>query len=199
MQRNGLWKVPCGGVNEVWDGFNAEKRFNYTRTDRRMGSRKGSRKSGLVNSSKTVSTYAEGRTGKGGSNTETSSPPHEGGCGKAAPEDERTWLMNPTLSQDERYEMMRDMAFIAVVCATGKRCDDLTNLLISQMVRFPDGKGIMFGFQFGKTLRDGSRHMFGLRQDDITPEICTVRLMDDLDEFASKVRIRKEGNSFLRK
>ena len=33
--------------------------------------------------------HAEGRTGKGGSNTETSSPPHEGGCGKAAPEDER--------------------------------------------------------------------------------------------------------------
>ena len=130
MQRNGLWKVPCGGVNEVWDGFNAEKRFNYTRTDRRMGSRKGSRKSGLVNSSKTISTYAEGRTGKGGSNTETSSPPHEGGCGKAAPEDERTWLMNPTLSQDERYEMMRDMAFIAVVCATGKGCDNLTIVII---------------------------------------------------------------------
>lgn len=109
------------------------------------------------------------------------------------------WLMNPTLSQDERYEMMRDMAFIAVVCATGKRCDDLTNLLISQMVRFPDGKGIMFGFQFGKTLRDGSRHMFGLRQDDITPEICTVRLMDDLDEFASKVGIKREGNRFFTK
>jgi len=109
------------------------------------------------------------------------------------------WLMDPSLTIDERYEMMRDMAFIAVVCATGKRCDDLANLLISQMVRFPDGKGIMFGFQFGKTLRDGSRHMFGLKPDDVTPEICTVRLMDDLDEFTTTMGIPRQGNRFFTK
>ena len=38
------------------------------------------------------------------------------------------WLMDPALSLDERYEMMRDMAYIAVVFATGKRCDNLANL-----------------------------------------------------------------------
>ena len=38
------------------------------------------------------------------------------------------WLMDPSLSLDERYEMMRDMAYIAVVFATGKRCDNLANL-----------------------------------------------------------------------
>ena len=53
------------------------------------------------------------------------------------------WLMDPSLTQDETYEMMRDMAYIAVVFATGKRCDDIANLLISQMVRFPDGSGII--------------------------------------------------------
>jgi len=93
------------------------------------------------------------------------------------------WLMNPALSQYEKYEMMRDMAYIAVVFATGRRCDDMANLLISQMV----------------TLRDGSRNMFGLRRDDITPEICAVRLMDDLDEYATKVGIRREGNKFFTK
>ena len=61
--------------------------------------------------------------------------------------------MDPSLTQDERYEMMRDMAYIAVVFATGKRCDDIANLLISQMVRFPDGSGIMFGFQFHRWSR----------------------------------------------
>ena len=106
--------------------------------------------------------------------------------------------MDSSLTIDERYEMMQDMAFIAVVCATGKRCDDLANLLISQLVRFPDGKGIMFGFQFGKTLRDGSRHMFGLKPDDVTPEICTVRLiMDDLDEFTTTMGIPRQGNRFF--
>ena len=30
------------------------------------------------------------------------------------------WLMDPSLTQDERYEMMRDMAYIAVVFATAK-------------------------------------------------------------------------------
>ena len=109
------------------------------------------------------------------------------------------WLMHPSLTQDERYEMMRDMAYIAVVFATGKRCDDIANLLISQMVRFPDGSGIMFGFQFGKTLRDGSRQMFGVKKDDITPEVCAVRLMDDLDNFANKVGIKREGNRFFTK
>ena len=38
------------------------------------------------------------------------------------------WLMDPALSLDERYEMMRVMAYIAVVFATGKRCDNLANL-----------------------------------------------------------------------
>ena len=70
--------------------------------------------------------------------------------------------MNPALSQDKRYEMMssRDMAYIAVVFATGRRCDDvaMANLLISQMVPgWIHRRGIMFGFQFGKTLRDRSR------------------------------------------
>ena len=95
--------------------------------------------------------------------------------------------------------MMRDMAYIAVVFVTGRRCDDMENLLISQMVRFPGGRGIMFGFQFGKTLRDGSKNMFGLRRDDVTPEICAVRLMDDLDEYATNVGIRREGNKFFTK
>ena len=94
---------------------------------------------------------------------------------------------------------MRDMAYIAVVFATGKRCDDIAILLISQMIRFPDGSGIMFGFQFGKTLRDGSRHMFGLKPDDVTPEICTVRLMDDLDEFTTTMGIPRQGNRFFTK
>ena len=39
------------------------------------------------------------------------------------------WLMNPKLTVDEKYEMMRNMAFIAVVFATGKRCDYLANCL----------------------------------------------------------------------
>ena len=43
------------------------------------------------------------------------------------------WLMNPALSQDEKYEMMRDMAYIAVVFAMGRRCDEMANLLISQI------------------------------------------------------------------
>ena len=109
------------------------------------------------------------------------------------------WLMNPNLTVDERYEMMRDMAFIAVVFATGKRCDDLANLLVSQMVRFPNGRGIMFGFQFGKTLRDGTRQMFGLQPDDVTPEICAVRLMDDFDEFTRKAGIETRGNRLFTK
>ena len=50
------------------------------------------------------------------------------------------WLMDKKLSTDERYEMMRDVAFIAVVFATGKSCVDLANLLITQMVRFPNGR-----------------------------------------------------------
>ena len=50
------------------------------------------------------------------------------------------WLMDPSLSLDDRYEMMRDITYIAVVFATGKRCDDIANYLISQMVRFPAGR-----------------------------------------------------------
>ena len=57
----------------------------------------------------------------------------------------------------------------------------------------------MFGFQFGKTLRDGTRQMFGLQPDDVTPEICAVRLMDDFDEFTRKAGIETRGNRLFTK
>ena len=41
--------------------------------------------------------------------------------------------------------------------------------------------------------------MFGLKPDDVTPEVCAVRLMDDLDEFATRAGIPRQGNRFFTK
>ena len=42
-----------------------------------------------------------------------------------------SWLFDPALSTDEQFELLRDIAFICLAFAAGKRCHDLTNLLIA--------------------------------------------------------------------
>jgi hypothetical protein len=46
------------------------------------------------------------------------------------------------------------------------------------ILRFPDDRGLLFNYFYGKTLRNGTKHVFGvLRSEDAV--MCPVTAMDD--------------------
>ena len=79
----------------------------------------------------------------------------------------RTFKPNITLK--ETFELLRDLALITLAFATGKRGDDLGNLLVTQIINFPNIQGIICGLQFGKCLRDGPTNTFGILPDTLFP------------------------------
>ena len=54
--------------------------------------------------------------------------------------------------------------------------------------------GIIFNFQFRKTLRDGSVNSFGLLPDKDSPAMCPVSRIDKMMKFAAKHKIKIGGN-----
>ena len=64
-----------------------------------------------------------------------------------------------TSSATERVELARDVAFFTVAFSTTKRGDELVSTLIQRIMRLPNKSGLLFNFQWGKTLRDGSDHI----------------------------------------
>jgi hypothetical protein len=70
-----------------------------------------------------------------------------------------------------------------VAFALGKRCNDMSNFLVSQIIKFPNIEGVILNFQFGKTLRDGSKHALGLMPNMEKPALCPVRAIEKLIAF----------------
>ena len=104
----------------------------------------------------------------------------------------RTFKPNITLK--ETFELLRDLALITLAFATGKRGDDLGNLLVTQIINFPNIQGIICGFQFGKCLRDGPTNTFGILPDSLFPIMCPVRRIDKFMNFCKQHHLDMSGN-----
>ena len=102
-------------------------------------------------------------------------------------------LYKPNISLKETFDLLRDLALITLAFATGKRGDDLQNLLVTQIVNFPNF-GLLFGFQFGKCLRDGSTNTFGIQPDSQYPIMCPVRRINKFMQFCKLHHIDMSGN-----
>ena len=103
-------------------------------------------------------------------------------------------LYRPNISFKETFELQRDLALITTAFATGKRGDDLGNLLVTQIISFPNIKGIICGFQFGKCLRDGNVNTFGILPDLTYPIMCPVRRIDKFMNFCKLHHLDMSGN-----
>ena len=73
----------------------------------------------------------------------------------------------------ERIELTRDVALFSLAFASMRRGHDLSFTMGSQVLRLPAGQGLIFNFQFGKTLRD-SVDAVVVRPDVACPSICAV-------------------------
>lgn len=86
-------------------------------------------------------------------------------------------LASPLLSPIERFCVLRDQAFFKLLFFSGDRPGDLGQLKTEEIVRFPKNDGLLFNHSWGKTLRDGSSNLFGVRRSG-TQEICPVYAID---------------------
>ena len=73
----------------------------------------------------------------------------------------------------ERIIITRDVALFSLELYSMRRGSDLSFTLASQIIRLPEGKGFIFNFLFGKTLRASSEAVVVLAFDD--RDICAVR------------------------
>ena len=83
-------------------------------------------------------------------------------------------LDDPSLSPGLRFGTLRSRALLALSISSLKRGSELVDTRTANILSFPGGEGLVFNYTWGKTLRDGSSHVFGIRRDNARPEMCPV-------------------------
>ena len=74
----------------------------------------------------------------------------------------------------QRITITRDIALYSLAFASMRRGHDLSFTKGSQVLRLPQSRGLIFNFQFGKTLRK-SREAVVVLADNECPQICAFR------------------------
>lgn len=87
----------------------------------------------------------------------------------------------------ERLVLARDVAFFAVAFSTTKRGDELVNTLIQRILRLPNRSGLLFNFQWGKTMRSGADHVLAVEYNSDCIALCPVRAVERYVEIARSV------------
>ena len=87
-------------------------------------------------------------------------------------------LLSTSLTPAELFIVGRDQAFFKTLFFSGDRGGDLGQIKTMEIARFPSDDGFLFNHVWGKTLRDGSSNLFGLRRHPI-PFICPVRAVEN--------------------
>jgi hypothetical protein len=101
-------------------------------------------------------------------------------------------LNNQDLDAADRFTLFRDRAFLALDLQAWKRGADLGLTLTDSILWFPDRLGWLFGYTWGKTLRTGDPHVFGLRFH-ANQIICPLRLVTEYISFCETVGISVQG------
>ena len=86
-------------------------------------------------------------------------------------------LLLPNLSPSEMSVAARDQAFFKCLFYSGDRAGDLDLVKTPEIARFPEDSGLLFNHVWGKTLRDGSSNLFGMRRHP-NPALCPIRAVE---------------------
>eukprot|EP00976_Prorocentrum_cordatum_P022129 452102-Prorocentrum_minimum.AAC.1 len=72
-----------------------------------------------------------------------------------------------------RFTLLRTRAMLLLAQVSLKRGKELGQTKTSAILRLPDGGGLLLNYVWGKTSREGSKHVFGvLRKADVV--LCPV-------------------------
>jgi hypothetical protein len=81
-------------------------------------------------------------------------------------------------SSASTFVMLRFRAMLVLDAHSLKRGAELGTTLTNGIVRFPDDSGLLFNYTWGKTLRSGSSHIFGVARKPNDPDMCPVACID---------------------
>ena len=97
------------------------------------------------------------------------------------------------------FILARDQAFLKTFLFSGDRGSDLGMVKTEEILRFPQDDGFLFNHLCGKTLRDGTSNVFGIRRH-LNPELCPVKAIETLYvAVASELRISVTNGYLLRR
>ena len=71
-----------------------------------------------------------------------------------------------------------DVALFTVAFNTTKRGDE-TRTLIQRILRLPNHSGLLFNFQWGKTMRCDADHLISVAYEEVHLAICPVTVVDE--------------------
>jgi hypothetical protein len=91
-----------------------------------------------------------------------------------------------------RFTLLRTRAMLLVAMVSLQRGKQLGETKSESIMRFPDDRGLLFNYVYGKTLRSGTKHVFGvLRSEDAV--MCPVTAMDEYVHGATKLGVQLAG------
>ena len=86
------------------------------------------------------------------------------------------------------FILARDQAFLKTFLFSGDRGSDLGMVKTEEILRFPQDDGFLFNHVCGKTPRDGTSNVFGIRRH-LNPESFPVKAIETYVAEASELRI----------
>lgn len=86
--------------------------------------------------------------------------------------------LSPVTEPAARYTMLRCRAMLVLDACCLKRGTELGTTLTDSVIRFPDDSGMIFNYTWGKTLRSGSTHVFGVMRNPDDLDLCAVACVD---------------------
>ena len=103
---------------------------------------------------------------------------------------EEHWIYSSGL-----FVLVQGQAFFKVLLFSGDCGSDLGMVRTEEILRFPQDEGLLFNHVWGKTLRDGTSNVFGIRRHP-NPELCPVKAIETYVAVASELRV-SVTNSYL--
>ncbi len=97
-------------------------------------------------------------------------------------------MNSPGISAQELYIVARDQAFLKTLFFSGDRGSDLGNVKTPEILRFPSDDGFLFNHIWGKTLRDGTFNVFGIRRHP-NSAICPVTAIETYVAICAELAI----------
>ena len=92
-----------------------------------------------------------------------------------------------------RFKLLRTRAMLLLAQVSLKRGKELGQTKTSAILRLPDGGGLLLNYVWGKTLREGSKHVFGvLRKSDVV--LCPVAALEEYVAGAKAMDITLSGH-----
>jgi len=83
-------------------------------------------------------------------------------------------MADPSVSPSGLFILARDQAFFKTLFFSANRGSDLGCVQTAEILRFPQGDGFLLNHVWGKTLRDGSSNVFGIRRHS-NPQLSPVK------------------------